>query len=159
MRIEERITIHAHCEDVWDFVTEPGNYLRFMDGVTRWEVQGELERGLGARYRMLMQVGSAQVGGLIEIVEWKPPSDMAWSSIIGIDQRGRWKLRDAGEGRTRVIFRFFYDVPGGLVALVAERVAALSLRRRIRRSLINVKRELEERRAASRAASTAELAG
>jgi uncharacterized membrane protein len=159
MRIEERITIRAHCEDVWDFISEPDNYLKFMDGVTRWEVQGELARGPGARYRMLMQVGSAQVGGLIEIVEWKPPSDMAWSSIIGIDQRGRWKLRDAGEGRTRVIFRFFYDVPGGLVALVAERIAALSLRRRIRRSLINVKGELEERRAASRAASTAELAG
>jgi uncharacterized membrane protein len=159
MRIEERITIRAHCEDVWDFISEPGHYLAFMDGVTRWEVQGEHERGLGARYKMLMRVGSAQVGGLIEVVEWKPPSDMAWSSITGIDQRGRWKVRSAGEDRTRLIFRFFYDVPGGIIALVAERVAAVSLRRRIRRSLINVKRELEERRSAARAASTAELAG
>jgi len=159
MRIEERITVRAHCEDVWDFITKPSNYLDFMDGVTRWEVQGELERGLGARYRMLMQVGSAQVGGLIEVVEWKPPSDMAWSSIIGIDQRGRWRVRDAGEGTTRLTFRFFYEVPGGIVSLIAERVAARSLRRRIRRSLINVRTELEGRRFAARVASTAELAG
>jgi uncharacterized membrane protein len=158
MRIEERITISAHCEDVWDFVTEPANYLEFMDGVTRWEVRSEHERGLGARYRMLMQVGSAQVGGLIEIVEWKPPSDMAWSSIIGIDQRGRWKIRDTGDGRTRVVFRFFYDVPGGIIGLVAERVAARSLRRRFRASLENLKGELEARRLQADSAARAGLA-
>jgi uncharacterized membrane protein len=159
MRIEERITIRARCEDVWDYVTEPSNYLEFMDGVTRWEVRSEHERGLGARYRMLMQVGSAQVGGLIEIVEWKPPSDMAWSSIIGIDQRGRWKIRDTGDGTTRVVFRFFYDVPGGIIGLIAERVAARSLRGRFRASLENLKRELEGSRLASRDAGAAELAG
>ena len=84
--------------------------------------------GLGARYRMLIRVGAADVGGLIEIVEWQPEGDMAWTSVTGIDQRGRWRLRDLGDGRTRVTFRFAYGVAGGGIAgLIAERVAALSL--------------------------------
>ena len=62
---------------------------------------------------MLIRVGAADVGGLIEIVEWQPEGDMAWSSVTGVDQRGRWRLRDLGDDRTRVTFRFAYGVAGG----------------------------------------------
>src|SRR5436190_13741390 len=93
---------------------------------------------------MLIRVGAADVGGLIEIVEWQPEGDMAWSSVTGVDQRGRWRLRELGEDRTRVIFRFAYGVAGGgIPALIAERVAARSLNRRFRVSLLNVKRAVE----------------
>ena len=129
---------------VWDYVTEPANYPVFMEGLTRWEVAGDHHSGLGARYRMLLRVGAADVGGLIEIVEWRPDRDMAWSSVMGVDQRGRWRLREAPEGRTRVTFRFAYGVAGaGLTGLIAERVAAPSLSRRFRLSLLNLKRDVE----------------
>ena len=38
--------------------------------------------------------------------------DLAWTSITGIDQRGRWRLRERGHGRTRVEFRLSYGVAG-----------------------------------------------
>jgi carbon monoxide dehydrogenase subunit G len=159
LRIEERIEVAATPDAVWDYVTDPANYTEFMDGVTRWEVQGRTKRGLGARYRMLIQVGSAEVGGLIEVVEWKPSRNMAWSSVTGVDQRGRWMLRDAGEGRTRVTFRFAYGVAGGgLAGLVAERVAARPLRRRFRQALTNLKGAVEGRRIEAEAGGRAKLA-
>jgi uncharacterized membrane protein len=93
---------------------------------------------------MLIRVGSAEVGGLIEVVEWSPEGDMAWSSVMGIDQRGRWRLRDRPDGGTRVTLRFAYGVAGGGIAgLIAERVAAPSLRRRFRQSLLSIKKVLE----------------
>jgi uncharacterized membrane protein len=144
MRIEQSIRIKAPRSVVWDYVTDPANYLEFMDGLTRWEVAGAIDRGLGARYRILLHVGSADVGGLIEVVEWHPEGDMAWSSVTGIDQRGRWRLRDTSDGRTRLEFRFAYGVAGGGVwGLVSERVGALWLRPSLKRSLENVKRALE----------------
>lgn len=144
MRISECVTISADRALVWDFVTEPSNYLHFMSGVTRWEVDGEQRSGLGARYRMLMRVGSAEVGGLVEVVECSPERDMAWSSVTGVDQRGRWRLRDAGRGRTKVEFRFAYGVAGaGLTGYVAERVAAPTIRANVRRSLTQLKRQIE----------------
>ena len=146
MRVEQSVTINAPRDAVWEFVTDPGNYLDVIDGLTRWEIAGDKDRGLGARYRMLIQVGSAQVGGLIEVVEWNPPGDMAWSSVMGIDQRGRWRLREGSGGRTRLTFRFAYGVAGGgITAMIAERVAAPSLRRRFRRSLLSIKQAVEER--------------
>jgi uncharacterized membrane protein len=144
MRIEQSITVDAPRREVWEHVTEPANYPVFMEGLTRWDVDGERHTGLGARYRMLLRVGAADVGGLIEIVEWQPEGDMAWSSVTGVDQRGRWRLREHADGRTRVTFRFAYGVAGGGIAgMIAERVAARSLRRRFRQSLLNIKRAVE----------------
>jgi uncharacterized membrane protein len=146
VRVEQSVTVNAPRDAVWEFITDPGHYLDVIDGLTRWEVAGDKDRGLGARYRMLLQVGSAQVGGLIEVVEWSPPGDMAWSSVTGIDQRGRWRVRAASGDRTRLTFRFAYGVAGGgITAMIAERVAAPSLRRRLRRSLLNIKQAIEER--------------
>ena len=63
MRLNESIVISAPPKLVWDYLAEPSNYLHFMSGITRWEVAGEQRAGLGARYRMLIRVGSAEVGG------------------------------------------------------------------------------------------------
>jgi uncharacterized membrane protein len=148
VRIEQKVTVEAPRHLIWEYVTEPANYPVFIDGMTRWEVAGDRHKGLGARYRMLIRVGAADVGGLIEIVEWQPEGDMAWSSVTGVDQRGRWRLREHADGRTRVTFRFAYGVAGGGVfGLIAERVAAGPLRRRFRQSLLTVKGAVEAQRA------------
>ena len=93
-------------------VSDPERALSFMSGVTRWEIEGDERVGLGARYRMLLRVGSAEVGGLIEIVEWDPPKELAWTSITGVDQRGRWRLRSVAAGRTQAEIRLAAGVAG-----------------------------------------------
>ena len=160
MRVAASIEVGAPAELVWEQIADPGRYLHFMSGITRWELQGDggtVARDesieLGSRIRMLIQVGSAEVGGLIEVVEYKDCSDLAWSSVTGVDQRGRWRLREAGAGSTRVELRYSYGVAGaGIAGLAAERVAAPILRRRLRQSLIGLKRlvEREARRGAAR---------
>ena len=160
MRIPVAIEVAAPSELVWEFVTDPARYLHFMSGVTRWEVAGERDRGMGARYRMLMRVGSAEVGGLVEVVEWDEPCDIAWNSVTGVDQRGRWRLRRRPGNRTRVEFRFQYGVAGaGVLGFLAEQVAAPTVRGHLRRSLQQLKRQVEHeqlrRQAAERRSRTA----
>jgi uncharacterized membrane protein len=144
MRLNESIEISAPQSLVWEYLAEPTHYLHFMSGVTRWEPASDHRSGLGARYRMLIRVGAAEVGGLIEFVEWRPETDMAWTSVTGIDQRGRWRLRSRPGGRTRVELRYAYGVAGGgITGLLAERVAGPSISRHLRRSLQQLKREVE----------------
>ncbi len=112
---------------------------------------------------MLIKIGSAEVGGLIEVVEFSEQRDMAWSSVTGVDQRGRWRLREVSEGRIRVELRFAYGVAGsGIIGYVSELVAAPSLSSHMRRSLQQLKRQVEheklrreaDRRRAAREATT-----
>ena len=104
-----------------------------------------------------------EVGGLIEIVEWEPSREMAWTSITGVDQHGRWRLRERADGAgasTHVELRLSYGIAGsGLWGWVAEHVAAPIVRGNLRRSLHQLKRQVEHeqlrRRAARRRARTA----
>ena len=153
MRINGDTVLAAPIEDVWALVTDPARVLSFMSGVTRWEVAGDRPTGLGARYRMLFRVGAAEVGGLVEVVEFDAPCDFAWSSVTGLDHRGRWRLRDAPGGRTRVELRLSYVVAGaGLSGWLAERVAAPTVSGNVRRTLQQLGRlvEHEQQRAAAR---------
>jgi uncharacterized membrane protein len=145
MRVESKIEISAPPALVWQYVTDPSRYLHFMSGITRWEVVGSKRIGLGARYRMLLRVGSAEVGGLIEVVEFARHGDLAWTSITGIDQRGRWRLRPAHDGRATVTtLRLSYGVAGsGIWGWLADRVSAPTVRGHLRRSLQQLKRQVE----------------
>ena len=145
MRVESKIEISAPPALVWEYVSDPSRYLHFMSGITRWEVVGSKRSGLGARYRMLLRVGSAEVGGLIEVVEFARDADLAWTSITGIDQRGRWRLRGANESRTTVTtLRLSYGVAGaGIWGWLADRVSAPTVRGHLRRSLQQLKRQVE----------------
>ena len=144
MRLEEEIVVEAPREEIWKLVGEPTVYPRFMAGMSHFDAEApETRAEPGARYSMHMLVGSAEIGGLVEIVEYDAPNDLAWTSITGIDQRGRWRLRDAGEGHTRVVLRLSYGAPGGLVGAVADRLSAPEVRQNLRRSLQRLKAELE----------------
>jgi uncharacterized membrane protein len=152
MRINHATTLAAPIEDVWAIVIDPERVLGYMSGVTRWEVAGERATGLGARYRMLFRVGAAEVGGLVEVVEFDEPCDFAWTSVTGLDHRGRWRLREAPGGRTRIELRLAYVVEGaGLSGWLAERVAAPTVSAHVRRTLEQLARlvEHEQLRAAA----------
>jgi uncharacterized membrane protein len=153
MRILAPIEISAPPEAVWEWVADPTRALQFFSGVTRWEVVGDQPQGKGARYRMLLRVGSAEVGGLIEVIEFDENRDMAWTSVTGLDQRGRWRLRRRPGGRTHVELRLSYGVAGaGLFGWLSERVAAPTVRGHLQRSVRQLKRQVEQEQTRRRAA-------
>jgi uncharacterized membrane protein len=144
MRIAEHIDAIAPPALVWEQVSDPSRVLHFFAGMTRWEVEGGRRTGLGARYRMLLRVASAEVGGLIEIVEFAPERDLAWTSVTGVDQHGRWRLRPLPDGGTRVELRLQYGVAGGGIwSWLAEQLAGPTVRGHARRTLAQLKRTVE----------------
>ncbi|MGH2715527.1 MAG: AMP-binding protein [Thermoleophilaceae bacterium] len=88
-------------------------------------------------------MGSADVGGLVEIVEFDEPADLVWTSVAGIDQRLRWRLREADDGRTRVTLRLAYDAPGGLLGTLSEQVSKPMVARNLEQTLHNLRSEIE----------------
>lgn len=145
MRVVATIDVPAPPEAVWAWVSDPSRYLEFMVGATRWDVESAQPIGLGARYRMLMRVGAVELGGLIEVVEFVAPADLAWTSITGVEQRGRWRLRARDGGGTHVELRLTYGVPGfEPAAWLIGRIAARTVRGNLRRSLRELRRAVVE---------------
>jgi acyl-CoA synthetase (AMP-forming)/AMP-acid ligase II/uncharacterized membrane protein len=144
MRVEKTVVIEAPCGEVWERIQDPCEYPAFMPTVSRLERKDDgSELGLGARYTIRFRVGSADVGGLVEVVEFDPPGDLAWTSVTGIDQRLRWRLRDVGQGRTRVTLRLAYAAPGGLLGTLSEQLSRHMVARELERTLHNLRLEIE----------------
>jgi uncharacterized protein YndB with AHSA1/START domain len=145
MHVVVHAEIAAPRQAVWDYIVDPDHYRDFMDGMTQWEIEGRRRTGLGARISMRMRVGSADLGGRIEVVEIDPPCDLAWTSVTGVDHRGRWRLRPRGGGRTHVELRVTYHAPGGVMARLADFLAYPIVRGHLQRSLSALKQQVETR--------------
>jgi uncharacterized membrane protein len=86
------------------------------------------------------------------------PGDSGPTSNAGcrIDQRGRWRLRREGHGRTRTALRLAYGVAGsGILGWVAEQLAAPIVRAHVRRTLHELKRTVEQQQTRAAAARRA----
>ena len=69
--------------------------------------------------------------------------DLAWIGVSGVSLRGRFRIRDNGDGRTKVVFRLAYESAGNLLGIIADRVAARQVGRNITETLKNLKRLVE----------------
>jgi uncharacterized membrane protein len=135
MRVERKCVIKADRDAVWKIVSDPDCYPSFMTNLERWESSNDVDRGVGARYTVHWKIGSVPVGGLIEVVEFDEGRDLAFVGITGITLRGRIRLRDATEGKTKVTFRLSYQAPGGLLGYIADRVAVRQVGRTLAQTL------------------------
>lgn len=146
MRVEESVNIDAPPERVWELVSDPADYRGLLDWVTSSDPQdGITEPAVGARYEMRVRVGSANVGGLVEIVELAPQRDIVWTSVTGVEQRGRIRLRRRGKKGTRLTMRISYGAPGLVYGTLAELLSVPLINASIKRSLQNVKLDAEGR--------------
>lgn len=143
MRVERHMVMKADRHAVWKLVSDPDRYPDFMPNLERWETFTEGPAEIGSRFTVHWKIGAAPVGGVIELVEFDEARDLAWIGITGVSQRGRFRLRDAGDNRTKVTFRLTYQAPGGLLGLLADRIAARQVGRTLSASLANL-RQLAE---------------
>lgn len=139
MRLSRSIVVNVEPHLVWKHISDPGCYPEFMANLERWETVTDTPAGVGARYTVHWKVGSVPIGGVIEVSEFDEPRDLAWIGITGITLRGRFRMRDAGDGRTKVSFRLAYEAPGGLLGLIADRVAASQVSRTMAETLRRLK--------------------
>ena len=140
MRVERRSTLNADRATVWKVLGDPTCYPSLLPHLQRWETITDGHPRVGSRYTVLWKIGSIPVGGVVEVVEFDAARDLAWINITGVTQRGRFRLRDAGPGRTVVTFRLAYHSDGGLLGLIADRIAARQVGRSLSESLKSLRR-------------------
>ena len=143
MRVQRVRVIDADRDAVWKVVSDPDRYPSFMPSLARWETLTDRAKGVGARFMVHWKIGSVPLGGVVEVIEFDEPRDLAWTSVTGITLRGRFRLRDAGDGRTRVTFRLSYQAPGGILGLIADRVATRQVSRTLASTLKSLASQLE----------------
>lgn len=140
--IRRSIAIEAPLRKVFDLVDDPGRYTEFFVGMTKWEPRSKKRRGVGAKYRVLMQVGSIEAGGTIRVTERVLNESIEWTWEQGIHQSGRWKVEDA-DGGTQLTLEVRYDLSGGPLGRVVEHLSGRIVERNLWATLLAARRLLE----------------
>ena len=141
-----RIQIDRPVEEVFSLISDPERYPDFFSGLTRWSLLSDTP-GFDARYRVLMQVGSIEAGGIVRVTYWREPTSIRWRSEQGIEQEGRWRLRSSGSG-TEASLTIGFDLSGGIAGRLVERIAGRVVARNMWASLLAARRLLESDRSA-----------
>ncbi|MFL5797702.1 MAG: SRPBCC family protein [Actinomycetota bacterium] len=150
MHLTRSVAIDRPPKDVFALVSDLERGPEWFVGITRWDPKSRRRTGVGARYRVLVQVGSIEAGSTLAVTEWKPGETIAWKSEDGIEQRGRWWLSAHGSGGTELRLEIEFSLPGGPGSRLAERLAGRVLARDMGATLLAARRILEfEERPAS----------
>jgi ribosome-associated toxin RatA of RatAB toxin-antitoxin module len=140
--VQRTLVIERPPDVVFALISDPSRYPEFFAGITRWEPKSRKRRGPGARYRVLMRVGSIEAGGLIAVERWVQNRLIEWRSERGVRQRGRWMLSPA-DGKTTVTLELEYDLSGGPMGWLVEWMAASIVGRNMLATLLAARRILE----------------
>jgi ribosome-associated toxin RatA of RatAB toxin-antitoxin module len=144
MKVSRSILIDESPDDVFSLVSDPKRYPEFFQGVTRWKPLSD-DVGVGARFRVLMQVGAIEAGGVVRVCEWEDPTTIAWESESGVRQRGRWQTAEEGS-KTLLRLEVEYSLSGGPAGWLVERMTSRIVGRHAWATLLAARRILEQDR-------------
>jgi len=142
MHISQKIRIERPPADVFKLIGDPARHQSFLAGATTFKPVTAQTQGVGARFRVLMKVGSVEVGGIVEIDRWEDDVVIEWTTVQGVHQTGRWLLAPT-DGGTELTFELDYDIGGGPVGWLVERIASRTLARNLWASLLAARRIVE----------------
>ena len=142
MRISQKVQIDRPPADVFKLIGDPARYPQFLSGMTTWKPVTEQTQGVGARFRILMKVGSVQVGGIVEVNRWEDDVCIEWTGVQGLRQAGRWLLTPT-DGGTELMIELDSDIGGGLIGKLVERIAARTVIRNLWATLLAARRIIE----------------
>lgn len=142
MRVSQKIRIDRPPAEVFKLIGDLPQHPEFLVG-TVWKPVSKQTHGVGARYRVLMKVGSVQVGGIVEVVRWEDDALIEWSAVQGVHQTIRWLLTPT-DGGTELQIEVDYDIAGGIIGNLVERIAARTIARNLWASLMAARRLIEQ---------------
>ena len=145
IRVRRSLRIDRPVGEVFRLVGALDRYPEFFAGITKWDPKSPERTGVGARYRVLMQVGSIQAGGTLRVTEWEDDRLIAWESETGVQLSGSTEIEPEGNG-TRVHLEVAFDLPGPGGWLV-ERIAGRIVDRNLWATLLAARRIVEHEQA------------
>jgi uncharacterized membrane protein len=139
--VTQAIVIDRPPKDVWRLVGDLDRFPEFFAGITKWEPKTAQRTGVGASYRVLMQIGSIQAGGTLRIIEWDEGRRLGWESETGIQMTGHTEVEPQGAG-TRAHMNVAFTLPGPAGWLV-ERITGRIVGRNLWATMLAARRILE----------------
>ncbi len=141
----ETVTVRRPRAEVFGYLDRPGSHAEVTPSLAESEQVESLDNG-GKRVRYVYRMAGISREGYLTETTHEDGERMVFEMSGGITGEIDISFETVDEG-TRVTYSATYDLPGRVVAAVAEPVARRFNRRQLRKTLDNLKTRLETDRA------------
>jgi carbon monoxide dehydrogenase subunit G len=141
----ETVIVRRPRAEVFDYLDRPGSHAEVTPSLAESERVESLDNG-GKRVRYVYRMAGISREGYLTETTHEDGERMVFEMSGGITGEIDISFETVDEG-TRVTYSATYDLPGRVVAAVAEPVARRFNRRQLRKTLDNLKTRLEADRA------------
>jgi len=133
--------VPAPLPAVFAFMNEPENQTRITPSLVESEETGRMENG-GARATYVYKMAGIPFRGEVTAREFVPHERIVFDMTGDIEGEIRWEFTDE-EGGTRVTYAADYEIPGSMLARLAEPIAAKYNERELKSTLANLRERFE----------------
>lgn len=138
------VTARTTPEHAFEYFADYHHVAQVLEGVTRWEPVGGRTRGVGARYRVEMQVLGFPLRNVLRLDRWRPPEEIGWISESGlIKQDGRFRFTRVAAGEVKIELRIAYEPPASVIGTAIARRLDPMVRARLQHALERIRDVLE----------------
>ena len=116
--VDKEILIEAPKEEIFRFVSIPGNLPKIWPGLIEIKNEKLLPNG-GYRFRWLYKIFGVSLTGIGEYVDIAPNLWLSAKTYGSIDSLNTWTFRSKGE-QTRVTMTIDYRIPSSLSGRLTE---------------------------------------
>ena len=141
-RVTFTTTVDAPIETTFQYVDDYTNATKYMKDLVVWKPTGKVVHGIGAEFAVGMKAGPKVLESTIHFTEWKENHAMAWESVSGLQQTGRWAFRKRGE-KTEATFTMEYELGGGIAGKVLAKAVEPVIQMNIESSVKELKKQVE----------------
>lgn len=149
-----RREIQAPVERVFAYVDDHRNTVRYMRGLTLWSPTTDLVHGKNAEFEVVMKAGPANLRSVVRITTWTENRTIAWRSIEGFQQRGRWAFSHRDD-HAEVTLDMEYEFGGGIAGRMLGKAAEPAVRHNLEQSVNALKEQTERLRPSAPARTSA----
>jgi carbon monoxide dehydrogenase subunit G len=82
-KIENQIFINRPPQEVFEYVTDPANSLKYQSGTSMAEWISEGPVGVGSTWKAVTRFVGRDIEGELQITEWQPPNLNSFKTISG----------------------------------------------------------------------------
>jgi len=98
-QFESKIFINRPPQDVFDFVTDPANIMKYQSGTSSAEWTSNGNVGVGSTWKAVTRFMGRDFEAELQITEWQPPTLNSFKAITGpVPFEVTVKVEPQGEG-------------------------------------------------------------
>ena len=139
--VSHTVRVDAPVETVFEYVDEPENHVEMTPSITAVSNVEPLDSG-GKRLDYTYEMAGVSLTGTMETPVYEPNDRIVFRMDGDLSGTLTWAFEPEGDA-TRVTYTAEYDLPGGVLAKVAEPFAVRYNERELRTTLQNLRDRLE----------------